>query len=69
MTSVYVPHLNANISPKGLICLFGRNPTLRIGAIMLYFITKIKTDLDDNTISVSSRLASAPNLSGRILLF
>ena len=28
---------------------------------MLYFVTKIKTDLRDDTISVSSRTAAAPN--------
>ena len=60
-TEQYVPHLNATIKPKGLLALFGRNPTLRIGAIMLYFITKVKTDLSDDTISVSSRMSTAPN--------
>ena len=34
---------------------------MRSGAIMLYFVTKIKNDLDDDTISVSSRCAQAPN--------
>ena len=29
---------------------------------MLYFCTKIKTDINDDTMSISSRLAAAPNL-------
>lgn len=60
-STIYIPHLGRSIHPKGLPALFGRNPTLRLGAIMLYFITRIKTDLDDDTISVSSRCAKAPN--------
>ena len=62
LTEVYVPHLQSTFKPKGLTLLVGRNPTLRIGAIMLYFCTKIKTDVNDDTMSISSRLASAPNL-------
>lgn len=61
LVEVYVPQFGMNIHPKGLPVLFGRNPTLRSGAIMLYFVTKIKNDLADDTISVSSRCASAPN--------
>ena len=63
LVEVYVPHLGTTMHPKGLPALFGRNPTLRSGAIMLYFVTKIKNDLDDDTISVSSRCAQAPNLA------
>ncbi len=61
LVDVYVPHLGMNVHPKGLPLLIGRNPTLRIGAIMLYFCTKIKTDITDSTMSISSRVAAAPN--------
>ena len=46
---------------KALPVLIGRNPTLIHGAIQLVYCTKIKTDLGDNTISMSDRIASAPN--------
>lgn len=60
-TAVYVPFLEEYVRPKGIMLLVGRNPTLRIGAIMLLFCTRVKTDIDDDTMSISSRLATAPN--------
>lgn len=61
LTEVYVEHLGTTVHPKGLPMLIGRNPTLRVGSIMLYYATKVKTDVDDDTLSISSRMARAPN--------
>ena len=38
---------------KGLPYLFNRPPTVRPGSLELFFITKVKTDLEDNTIGMS----------------
>ena len=48
---------------RGLPILFGRNPTIRIGGIMLLFVPKIKSDINDDTISISAKICSAPNLN------
>ena len=48
---------------RGLPILFGRNPTIRIGGIMLLFVPKIKTDINDDTISISAKICSAANLN------
>lgn len=46
---------------KGLACTFHRNPTLQRGSTQRFFITKIKTDLTDNSISMSVICLKAPN--------
>lgn len=46
---------------KGLPLLVGRNPTLVLGAIQLLYMTKVKTDMADETISISARICKAPN--------
>lgn len=46
---------------KGLPVLFGRNPTLQLGAIQLFFVTKIKTNYYDFTVSVCPIVFSASN--------
>jgi len=49
-------------SPKGKIpCLFQRNPSLHRGAAQLLYITKVKTDPRDTTITFSTLAISAPN--------
>lgn len=51
-----------NESPHGGIpCTFGRNPTLARGSIQVLFITKIKTDISDTTISWSLLVLTAAN--------
>ena len=45
----------------GLPTLFGRNPTLNHGSIQLFYVTKIKSCVHDNTISMSPLVLSAPN--------
>ena len=47
--------------PRGLPVLWNRTPSLKKGSIQLIFITKVKTDLSDNTISFSVLLLEAPN--------
>lgn len=49
-------------SPKGKIpCLIGRNPTLTRGSIQQLYISKIKDDAADNTISLSVLVLKAFN--------
>lgn len=45
----------------GLPCLINRNPSLRRGAIQLLYVTKIKTDIDDNTMNISTLVLKDPN--------
>ena len=46
---------------KGLPVIFNRNPSLIHGAIQLFFTTKIKDTLLDDTISISPLSIAAPN--------
>jgi len=46
----------------GMAVTFGRNPTLAIGSIYLLFVTKVKPDINDTTISLSDILRAPPNL-------
>lgn len=46
---------------KGLPLLMGRNPSLRIGAIFLLYATKVKTDYEDATVSITALASAAPN--------
>ncbi len=46
---------------KGLPTKFGRNPTLRPGAIQLFFTTQIKPDFDDITTAIPPSIIYAPN--------
>jgi len=49
-------------SPHGGIpATFGRNPTLSRGSIQLFYITKVKTDVSINTISLSVLCLKSPN--------
>lgn len=44
---------------EGPVVLLGRNPTLIHGAIARLYLTKVKTNLEDSTISFSPRICSA----------
>ena len=46
---------------KGIPVLWIRNPVVRVGGTQLVFITRIKTDLSDETISMSSLICGPPN--------
>lgn len=46
---------------KGIPCVFQRNPSLARGSAQVFSITKIKTDISDNTISMSVLVLAAPN--------
>lgn len=46
---------------KGIPCTLNRPPTLARGSIQLLYITKIKTDPDDNTIGMSINIVRAMN--------
>lgn len=46
---------------KGLPVLFGRNPCLIHGAIQLLYVTKIKTDVHDESIGMPPLICKAPN--------
>lgn len=45
----------------GLPCTLGRNPTLQRGSIQFFFIARVKTDVSDNSISLSAGALRAPN--------
>lgn len=45
----------------GLPLLFNRNPSLRRGAIQLLYVTRVKPDVDDNTINISTLVLKDPN--------
>ncbi len=46
---------------KGIPCLFNRNPTLLMGSIQKLTITKIKKDINDNTIGLPILLTGLYN--------
>ena len=46
---------------KGFPIIMGRNPTLRHGALQLFFMRRYKTDLTDDTIGMSPFSISCPN--------
>lgn len=45
----------------GPACVFQRNPTLQRGSTQQFRITKVKTDVNDNTVSMSVLTLRAPN--------
>lgn len=45
----------------GISCIFGRNPTLQRGSIQFLYISKVKTNVHDCTISMSAIVLRAPN--------
>lgn len=45
----------------GIPCIFQRNPSLARGSAQAFFITKVKDDVHDNTISMSVLVLKAPN--------
>ncbi len=46
---------------RGIPCILHRNPTLARGSAQRLYIRLIKTDVDDNTISLSALCLKAPN--------
>lgn len=46
---------------KGMCCTFHRNPTLQRGSTQQFFITQVKNDLRDNSISMSVLCLKSPN--------
>ncbi len=54
-----------NVSTTGLPCIFQRNPSLTRLSAQLVYITKIKTDLTDKTISWSVLLLKWPNADNK----
>jgi hypothetical protein len=54
---------------KGLPAVFGRNPSLNHGSLLLLFVTKIKKDLSDNTIGFSNLCVGPPNADLKIVGF
>ena len=64
----YVPEVDACLRTlheecpfKGFPILMGRNPTLRHGAIQLFFCVRYKINPKDNTVGMSPYSLSAPN--------
>lgn len=47
---------------KGIPISLGRNPTLARGSVQLFYVTKIKTDLSDNAISLSVLVIRQSNM-------
>lgn len=56
-----VKELHRECPFKGFPIILGRNPTLRHGAIQLFFTKHFKTDPTDDTIGMSPYAISAPN--------
>jgi hypothetical protein len=52
---------------NGLPIVFVRNPTLSHGSIQLFSVNKIKKDIADETISISSIVLVAPNGDHRLM--
>jgi hypothetical protein len=46
---------------RGIAVVFHRNPTLQRGSTQRFFVTRVKTDLTDNSISMSVLVLKAPN--------
>jgi hypothetical protein len=46
---------------RRIVCIIQRNPSLLAGSAQRVFITKFKTDVHDNTISISILITKAPN--------
>jgi hypothetical protein len=46
---------------KGPACTFHRNPTLQRGSTQQFFITRVKDNINDNSISMSVLVLKAPN--------
>lgn len=46
---------------KGLPILLGRNPTLNLRSIQALYVTKVKSNIHDNTISLSVHILRSPN--------
>jgi len=53
--------LIAENKEKGIPVLFHRNPSLKQGSIQLVYITKFKSNMDDETISASMLIIKSPN--------
>lgn len=60
LNSIFL-ELIAEAKEIGPAATFHRNPTLQRGSTQQFFITKIKTDLTDNSISMSVLCLKAPN--------
>jgi hypothetical protein len=45
----------------GLPVCFWRNPSLKRGSIQLLYVTRVKPDIDDNTINISTLVLKDPN--------
>ena len=73
--SKYCPIINdlfltlIDFTEYGISSILQRNPSLKIQSAQLVYITKIKTDLDDNTFSISNLITKGPNADydGRVL--
>lgn len=56
----YIDHLLKEIiaeaGPRGVPALTGRHPSLKIGSTQLLYITRVKTDLRDPTVSASIKI-------------
>ena len=79
---VYVPLLDElmqelirDFDGQGIPCIFQRNPTLARNSAQTLYISKIKPDVEDNTISLSVLVVKGPNadfdgdeMNGTVLL-
>lgn len=56
------------VDTKGIPCSLQRNPTLQRGSTQQFFISRIKRNVRDNTISMSPLCLRAPNADSRLLM-
>jgi DNA-directed RNA polymerase beta' subunit len=53
--------LIAEAPGRGIVCMIQRNPTLPQGSAQLVYIPKVKTDPNDQTVSISDLIATSMN--------
>lgn len=73
LDEIFQEFIHVSVTPKGkrgIMALFNRNPSLHRGSIQVVRITKIKTDPEDHTFSMSDRIGPSFNSDhdGRLII-
>jgi hypothetical protein len=64
--AAYVDENGQQVDLLGLPVLLQRNPSLVHQSIQLVFVTKVKRDITDTTIAISSAIVKGPNADGHL---
>jgi hypothetical protein len=64
--AAYVDENGQQVNLSGLPVLLQRNPSLVHQSIQLVFVTKVKRDITDTTIAISSAIVKGPNADGHL---